>query len=233
MFLSKVSHIPIDILHFVTDSWGLEFWLIHFPLIINPISLPECSSNHSGKCWTLTEQCLCFGGHGVHKREKARFVFWFSLAIVERSSLWMPAFQAQGCVLFCSPIQGAAERRSRYVVNPSLTDTCWWVISKSLVRQHPIPGPWEEASDEGTVEYLVKGLYKKKWEREGAGQRLPQVCLSFVLNQVVDELGFLNPLAALTRSPGSLLSGWLWTATVLWDWDCAITEKYPAAAFST
>lgn len=40
VFLSKPPHIPIDILYSSDDSWRLEFWLIHFPLIRNTISIP-------------------------------------------------------------------------------------------------------------------------------------------------------------------------------------------------
>ena len=140
VLLSKPPHIPNDILYSSADSWRLEFWLIHFPLIINTTSLP----------WRFQQSLW-----QVLDLDRTTFILWWPLyvqerklvlfskspwALLKRAHLWMHVFQqAQGCVLFFSSIEEGSEGEEAGVqLIQSMTDPGWKVISKCTVRQHPV-----------------------------------------------------------------------------------------------
>lgn len=140
VFLSKPPHIPNDILYSSADSWRLEFWLIHFPLIINTTPLP----------WRFQQSLW-----QVLDLDRTTFILWWPLyvqerklvlfskspwALLKRAHLWMHVFQqAQGCVLFFSSIEEGSEGEEAGVqLIQSMTDPGWKVISKCTVRQHPV-----------------------------------------------------------------------------------------------
>lgn len=119
IFLSKPPHIPIDILYSSADSWRLQFWLIHFPFIINTTSLP----------WRFRQSLW-----QVLDLDRKTFILWWPLdvqerklvlfskspwALLKRAHLWVHVFQqAQGCFVFLFHRRGQWGRGSRCTVNP-------------------------------------------------------------------------------------------------------------------
>lgn len=85
VFLSKVSHIPIDILYAGADSRGLDFWLIHFSLIINTISFPWRFQQSFRQVLDLDRTMHMLWWPWCIQERKGWFCFGFSLGIVERS----------------------------------------------------------------------------------------------------------------------------------------------------
>lgn len=130
LFLSKPPHIPIDILYSSADSWRLEFWLIHFPLIINTLSLPRRFQQSLQQEVDLDRTMLILRWP-LYVQEKKPVLFSKSpWALLKGDHLWMHVFQqAQGCVLFFSSTEARSEGDEAGVqLIQSMMDTCWEVI---------------------------------------------------------------------------------------------------------
>lgn len=135
-FLSKPPHTPIDILYSSTDIWRLEFWLIHFPLIINtlPSLTVRAVTLASVRPWQNNANPLVAT---VGTREKELVLFYRSpWALMKGAYLWMHVFQrAQGCFLFPSSMDRRWGRGSRRAVYPKHDRHCWGIIPEGTGRQ--------------------------------------------------------------------------------------------------
>lgn len=93
VFLSKPPHTLIHTLYSSADSWRLEFWLIHFPLIINilsPLQLPAITPASVGPWWNNAYPLVAT----VCTREKELLLFSRSpWALLKGAHLWMHVVQ--------------------------------------------------------------------------------------------------------------------------------------------
>lgn len=135
-FLSKPTHTPIHTLYSSADSWRLEFWLIHFPLIINilsPLQLPAIALASVGPWWNNAYPFVAT----ACTREKELVLFsrspWHCWKGLICECMWFNSSRLYFVFLFHGE---AVRERKLCALNPKQDMHCWEVISKCSVRQH-------------------------------------------------------------------------------------------------